>query len=376
MSNNIYKYTLPNSGYALVASSLNKWNAEAGNNAPIITSNDVKAMGDVIAAYPPSAAVSTTTAPWMGAGDKSNGSLYYNYTPSAVAPSNKIEYIPVNNTDLAYPYVSTYSPEASLFKTFEDKQKAEDSKQQAQTVALKTQIEEALAEAIKENKTTENTSGIIPIYSNTSSSGSAQAAYDAQLKAIEEQRAYLEQLAEQARQEAIKNAYLNYDRALPTYGQNAERLAQMGLSNSGYSDYLGGVAYSSMVGGVQDAHKTANDAIRDAYYNAELQKAQAVDTLYNRQVAEQNEYYNRQLQSQQAAAEEATAQKAKFEEFLSAASYGDYTVNQVETLAKIYGFTQEQTNVLIEAVKKYEAYMKEYEDSLNSFFDDKETTGD
>ena len=127
-----------------------------------------------------------------------------------------------------------------------------------------------------------------PIYINYSSSG-AQSAYDAQLKAIEEQRAYAEKLAEQARQEAIKNAYVNYDRSLSTYGQNAERLAQMGLSNSGYGDYLNGVAYSSMVGGVQDAHKTANEAVERAYYNASQQKAEAADTLYERQAAERAE---------------------------------------------------------------------------------------
>ena len=130
----------------------------------------------------------------------------------------------------------------------------------------------------------------------TATSGSdARFAYESQLKAIDEQRKYAESLAEQARQDAIKNAYATYDRSLPTYGQNAERLANMGLSKSGYSDYLGGVAYSSMVGGVQDAHKTANDAIRDAYYNAELQKAQAADTLYNRQLAEEEAAYKKKV---------------------------------------------------------------------------------
>ena len=59
---------------------------------------------------------------------------------------------------------------------------------------------------------------------------------------------------------AIKNAYINYDKSLPTYGQKAENLAQRGITNSGYSDYLNGVAYSSMVSNVQ-----ANEAVKRAY---------------------------------------------------------------------------------------------------------------
>ena len=199
--------------------------------------------------------------------------------------------------------------------------------------------------------------------SGYSSSGNAQSAYDAQLKAIEEQRAYAEKLAEQARQEAIKNAYINYDRSLSTYGQNAERLAQMGLTNSGYSDYLDGVAYSSMVGGVQDAHKTANEAIERAYYNASQQKAEAADTLYNRQ-----------LQQQQMDIDKLTAQATKFENLLSEANYGGYTANQINILAKTFGLTDEQTNVLLEAVKDYEDYIEQYKNSIGGFFNDEEAS--
>ena len=159
-----------------------------------------------------------------------------------------------------------------------------------------------------------------------SSSGNAQFAYNAQLKAIEEQRKYQEQLAEQARQDAIKNAYITYDRSLPTFGQNAERLAQMGLTNSGYSDYLGGVAYSSMVGGVQDAHKTANKAIQDAYYNAELQKAQAADTLYKRQ-----------LQEEQIRAAERAEQAQLLASVYSAVSKGDMSSEVANTILQTYG---------------------------------------
>lgn len=157
-------------------------------------------------------------------------------------------------------------------------------------------------------------------------SGYAKKAYDKRLAAIEEQRAYAEKLAEQARQEAIKNAYVNYDRSLSTYGQNAERLAQMGLSNSGYGDYLNGVAYSSMVGGVQDAHKTANEAVERAYYNASQQKAEAADTLYNRQ-----------LQEEQIRASERAEQAQLLASVYSAVSNGDMSSEEANTILRTYG---------------------------------------
>ena len=137
----------------------------------------------------------------------------------------------------------------------------------------------------------------------------------------------------------------------------------MGLTNSGYSDYLGGVAYSSMVGGVQDAHKTANEAIERAYYNASQQKAEAADTLYNRQ-----------LQQQQMDIDKLTAQVTKFENLLSEANYGGYTADQINLLAKTYGLTDEQTNVLLKAVKDYEDYIEQYKNSTGGFFDDEEAS--
>lgn len=191
---------------------------------------------------------------------------------------------------------------------------------------------------------------IVPITGGGYSSN-AQFAYNAQLKAIEEQRKYQEQLAEQARQDAIKNAYTTYDRSLPTFGQNAERLAQMGLTNSGYSDYLGGVAYSSMVGGVQDAHKTANKAIQDAYYNAELQKAQAADTLYNRQLAESQIAYDREQDKAKIDAETKAAYDTNYRNALALATegkLGDGAGNVSLEAIMAAGFTETDANTLID----------------------------
>ncbi len=164
-------------------------------------------------------------------------------------------------------------------------------------------------------------------------SGYAKSQYENQLAAIEEQRKYSEELAKQAREEAIKKAYVNYDRSLSTYGQNAEKLAQMGLSNSGYSDYLNGVAYSSMVGGVQDAHKTENEAIERAYYNASQAKAEAADTYYDRATAAQNAYQDRIVS------------------LLGAIGTGEIDANTAMTIAAAYGMDESVASMIGDVAK-------------------------
>lgn len=100
-------------------------------------------------------------------------------------------------------------------------------------------------------------------------------AYKNKISTIDSQLKRNEELIAQQRQDAIMSAYANYDRSKSTYGQNAERLANLGLSNSGYSDYLTGVAYSGMIGGLQNADVNANEALQKAYYTADQAKLKA-----------------------------------------------------------------------------------------------------
>ena len=63
---------------------------------------------------------------------------------------------------------------------------------------------------------------------------------------------------------SVSNAQLTYEQALGAYGTNAERLASMGLSNSGYSDYLKTRAYDTYRSEVSAAEKLRSDTIADA----------------------------------------------------------------------------------------------------------------
>ena len=161
-------------------------------------------------------------------------------------------------------------------------------------------------------------------------------AYNNNLAAIEEQRKYAEELAELQKEQALKDAYTNYDKSKSTYGRNAEQLAQMGLSNSGYSDYLNGVAYSSMIGGVQDAHENANNAVRDAYYTASQAKAEAADAYYDK------------MESIKSDAQD------KLVSILSAVGAGEIDGTTAANIAKAYGMGDDALSMIDNTVSAYE----------------------
>ena len=62
---------------------------------------------------------------------------------------------------------------------------------------------------------------------------------------------------------AVESAERAHDRAIGTYGQNAEAMARAGLSGSGYSDYITGNAYAAKQGSI-DAAKATRQASIDA----------------------------------------------------------------------------------------------------------------
>lgn len=66
-------------------------------------------------------------------------------------------------------------------------------------------------------------------------------------------------------QAKVRQANLDYAKAMSTYGQNAEKLAKSGLAGSGYGDYLQGLAYSGKQSTVAGAQKEAKAAINQSF---------------------------------------------------------------------------------------------------------------
>lgn len=81
---------------------------------------------------------------------------------------------------------------------------------------------------------------------------------------------------ENARQRGIIDSQSSYQKAIGTYGANAEALGGMGLTGAGYGEYLTANAYATHRGQVQDINAQAMKANREA---ASLE-AQTKETAY------------------------------------------------------------------------------------------------
>lgn len=149
------------------------------------------------------------------------------------------------------------------------------------------------------------------------------------LAAIDEQERFAIELAKQQRNEAVKRAYALNDQSQVTFGQNAERLAQMGLTNAGYGDYLTGVAYGNLVGGVERANVNADNAVRDAYYAAGQAKSQVYNAMHN-ELADAEKAYKDTLAS-----------------IVTAVGSGEVDENTAKAIAQAYGITEDEALSLI-----------------------------
>ena len=158
---------------------------------------------------------------------------------------------------------------------------------------------------------------------------SVKGKYETRLAAIDEQERYAIELAKQQRDEAVKRAYALNDQSQVTYGQNAERLAQMGLTNAGYGDYLTGVAYGNLVGGVERANVNADNAVRDAYYAAGQAKSQAYDAMHT-ELADAEKAYKDTLAS-----------------IVTAVGSGEVDEKTAKAIAQAYGITEDEALTLI-----------------------------
>lgn len=177
----------------------------------------------------------------------------------------------------------------------------------------------------------------------------AQEYYDYITGAAGKDRAAAIRAAEAARERGIVDASTAYRQMLASYGANAEKLAGMGLTGSGYSDYLSGKAYATSRAEVQHANKEADAAIR----SAERSYSQALgQAKYNKMMAEadaENTYSQALLNA------EISRDTGKYEASTAGAASGTSNYNRlrieitgdasdddIAAYADEYGFTPEQ----------------------------------
>ena len=140
--------------------------------------------------------------------------------------------------------------------------------------------------------------------------------------------------AESYRQKAISDAYSAYALNKADYGNTANTLSQMGLSGSGYSDYINSQAYAQQRGEVQTA-RTNEMAIK-----------QRADATYA-------DYMNQLNQSQMQKAEADEAQrKTMYYQLWQGAQQGAYSAEAIEAIGNRMGLKYADIEALKGVIKK------------------------
>lgn len=172
---------------------------------------------------------------------------------------------------------------------------------------------------------------------------------------IEENKQNAIQQAESERERAVIDARSSYAQNLATYGANAEQLAAMGLSGSGYSDYLNQQAYATQRAETQNANAQAEATKLAAEQQANSDKLNA-ELSYAENMQGNAE---KLAQYQQQKAEEAKAEEEQKKQYyaalLTSANTGDYTAEQLAELGKQYGLSEEQITSITDAANTYKA---------------------
>lgn len=151
----------------------------------------------------------------------------------------------------------------------------------------------------------------------------------------ENQRMEAEQRADIERERNIVDARSSYEQNKASYGTNAEAMGSMGLSGSGYSDYLDSKAYAQQRADIQAAKAQADSSKRDARYIEDQAKLQADKDYYTNIV------------------DEASDARKDYLDLLSGANSGAYTAAQIEQLAVDYGLSDAQKQSLVNAANEY-----------------------
>lgn len=125
-----------------------------------------------------------------------------------------------------------------------------------------------------------------------------------------------------------------------SYGANAEALESMGLSASGYGDYVGAQSYAQMRSDVQaaNAQKAASD--NQAAYNRDQTKLGA-ELTYAEGMAQKT------LSDEQ-------TKDSTYLELLSGAGTGAYSAEQIKALGEKAGLSAEEIDRIISVATKYE----------------------
>ena len=184
---------------------------------------------------------------------------------------------------------------------------------------------------------------------------------------IEQNKQNALQQAESERERAVIDARSSYAQNLATYGANAEQLAAMGLSGSGYSDYLNQQAYATQRAETQNANAQAEATKVAAEQQANSDKLNAELSYAENMQGNAEKLAQYQQQKAEEAKAEEEQKKAYYASLLASANTGKYTSEQIASLGAQYGLDEEQISQLQAAVESYE--QQKYADNYATILD-------
>lgn len=192
------------------------------------------------------------------------------------------------------------------------------------------------------------------------------------LEQAELQRQQAEQNAEKERERSVIDARSSYEQNKATYGAQAETLANMGLTGSGYSDYINAQAYANQRAETQNANANAEQTKNNANYVADNAKLEIEQNAGQSNLSAEATYAENMANNDAALAQykqqKEEEKKSAYSELLNYANNGTYDSEQLKSLADKYGLSEADINNLTGAAETYKnnKYKENYANALDN----------
>lgn len=192
------------------------------------------------------------------------------------------------------------------------------------------------------------------------------------LEQAELQRQQAEQNAEKERERSVVDARSSYEQNKATYGAQAETLANMGLTGSGYSDYINAQAYANQRAETQNANANAEQTKNNANYVANNAKLEIEQNAGQSNLSAETTYAENMANNDAAIAQykqqKEEEKKSAYSELLNYANNGTYDSEQLKSLGDKYGLSEADINNLTGAAETYKnnKYKENYANALDN----------
>ncbi len=184
---------------------------------------------------------------------------------------------------------------------------------------------------------------------------------DSETNRIDEQTKQNLEAIQKIRDDSYKQAEIDRERGVvdaataaaqnkASYGANAERMAAMGLTGSGYGEYMDAQSYAAQRAEAQAWNANVQKVKREADLSYSANALQLQSNASDAKAAAEKTYNDRMSELGK---ERAAYDETEFNDLLSKASNGTYTAEQVTEIARQKGYSEARISTLTSAANKY-----------------------